>query len=103
MAAEHRATGGRDDLRRNRRYYGTGDLQDPYLEQAIDDAQRAGILVSAIYTPGVGHFAHSYWQTYWGQIYLSQMADKTGGEAYYIGFTRLRFRSLRTSMIWRIG
>jgi hypothetical protein len=48
---------------------------------------RAGITVSAIYTPGVGHFGHSYWQTYWGQIYLSQLADETGGEAYYIGFT----------------
>lgn len=69
------------------RYYGFGDLNDPYLETAIDDALRAGILVSAIYTPGVGHFAHSYWQNYWGQIYLSELADKTGGESYYIGFT----------------
>ncbi len=68
------------------RYYGTGDMLDPYLEDAIDDAQRAGILVSAIYTPGVGHFGHSYWQTYWGQLYLAQVADKTGGESYYIGF-----------------
>ena len=69
------------------RFYGTGDLQDPYLEAAIDDAGKAGVVVSAIYTPGVGHFGHSYWQAYWGQIYLSQMADKTGGEAYYIGFS----------------
>jgi hypothetical protein len=68
------------------RYYGTGDLLDPYLEAAIDDTQRAGILVSAIYTPGVGHFGHSYWQAYWGQLYLAQLADRTGGEAYYIGF-----------------
>ena len=69
------------------RFYGTGDLQDPYLDEAIDNALRAGITVSAIYTPGVGHDGHSYWQTYWGQIYLSQLADETGGEAYYIGFT----------------
>jgi hypothetical protein len=69
------------------RYYGTGDPEDPYLEAAIDDAAKAGIIVSAIYTPGVGHFGHSYWQNYWGQIYLSELADKTGGEAYYIGFT----------------
>ena len=68
-------------------YYGTGDLQDPYLDEAIDDALRAGITVSAIYTPGVGHYGHSYWQTYWGQTYLSKLADETGGEAYYIGFT----------------
>ena len=69
------------------RFYGTGDPQDPYLEAAIDDAGKAGVVVSAIYSPGVGHFGHSYWQAYWGQIYLSQMADKTGGEAYYIGFS----------------
>jgi hypothetical protein len=66
--------------------YGTGDLQDPYLDEAIDLAQRAGILVSAIYSPGAGHFGHSYWRTYWGQLYLSQLAEMTGGEAYYIGF-----------------
>jgi len=69
------------------RLYGTGDLQDPYLDEAIENALRAGIAVSAIYTPGVGHFGHSYWQTYWGQTYLSRLADETGGEAYYIGFS----------------
>jgi hypothetical protein len=68
-------------------YYGSGDLEDPYLAEAIDDAQRAGVLVSVIYSPGVGHFGHSYWQTYWGQLYLAQVADQTGGEAYYIGLT----------------
>jgi hypothetical protein len=68
------------------RYYGIGDVQDPYLQAAIDDSSRAGVLVSAIYHPDVGHFGHSYWQSYWGQIYLSQLAERTGGEAYYIGF-----------------
>jgi hypothetical protein len=69
------------------RYYGEGDLEDPYLNEAIDDALKAGIHVSAIYTPGVGHFGHSYWQNYWGQLYLSKLANDTGGEGYYIGFT----------------
>ena len=69
------------------RYYGAGDLQDPYLEAAIDDSLRAGVTVSAIYTPGEGHYEHSYWQTYWGQLYLSQLADETGGEAYGVQFT----------------
>jgi hypothetical protein len=68
-------------------YYGSGDLQDPYLAAAIDDAQKSGVLVSAIYYPGVGHFGHSYWQTYWGQMYLAELADRTGGESYYIGMT----------------
>jgi hypothetical protein len=68
------------------RYYGVGDTQDPYLDAAIDAAGKAGILVSAIYNPDAGHYGHSYWQSYWGQIYLAQVADRTGGEAYYIGF-----------------
>lgn len=67
-------------------YYGTGDTQDPYLTAAIEDCQRAGILVSAIYAPAGGHFGHSHWLNYWGQIYLSKLTEETGGEGYYIGF-----------------
>jgi hypothetical protein len=70
------------------RYYGVGDWQDPYLITAIEDAQRGGTVISAIYNLGVGHFGHSYWLSYWGQLYLSSMAERTGGEGYYIGFTR---------------
>jgi len=69
------------------RYYGSADLLDPYLAAAIEDAQRAGVLVYAIYMPGVGHYSHSYWRSYWGQLYLAQLADETGAESYYIGFT----------------
>ena len=68
-------------------YYGTGDSQDPYVDAAIEDSQRAGIVVSAIYAPGGGHFGHSRWLGYWGQIYLSKLTEETGGEGYYIGFT----------------
>jgi hypothetical protein len=68
------------------RYYGAEDMQDPYVSAAIEDAQRAGIVVFAIYNPGVGHYGHSYWRTYVGQLYLAQVADATGGESYYIGF-----------------
>ena len=69
------------------RFYGEFNLQDPYLDSAIDDALRAHVMVSAIYEPAAGHFGHSYWESYWGQLYLSDVADQTGGEAYYIGFT----------------
>lgn len=69
------------------RYYGEFNLLDPYLDAAIDDALRAHIMVSAIYEPAAGHFGHSYWESYWGQLYLSDLAEQTGGEAYYIGFT----------------
>ena len=67
------------------RFWGSGP-GDPYVDSAIEQAQRAGIIVFAIYTPGVGHYGHSFWRTWWGQIYLSQMSDETGGESYYIGF-----------------
>jgi hypothetical protein len=67
-------------------YYGSGDPDDPYLSAAIDDCQRAGVIVSAIYAPGAGHFGHSHWSNYWGQIYLSKLTEETGGEGYYIGF-----------------
>jgi len=68
-------------------YYGIGDLEDPYLDAAIDDSLRAGVIVSAIYNPGVGHFGHDYWLTYWGQNYLAELTDMTGGEGYYLGMT----------------
>jgi len=67
--------------------YESNDLQNPYVSDAIEQAQRAGVIVYAIYNPGAGHAAHSYWRSYWGQLYLSRVADETGGESYYIGFS----------------
>jgi hypothetical protein len=34
----------------------------------------------------VGHAGHSLWQISWGQNFLSQLSDETGGESYVIGF-----------------
>jgi hypothetical protein len=67
------------------RFWGNGP-DDSYVDSAITRAQRAGVLIYTIYTPGVGHYGRSLWQTWWGQIYLSRTADETGGESYYIGF-----------------
>jgi hypothetical protein len=68
-------------------YYSPQDTQNPYLEQAIENAQRAGILVHSIYFSGAGHLGHSYWRVTWGQNYLSKLGDETGGEAYWQGLT----------------
>jgi len=57
-----------------------------YLESAIADAQRAGIVVYGIYEPGIGHWGHSFYRTTWGQNDLGQLADETGGEFYGFGF-----------------
>jgi hypothetical protein len=66
-------------------YYGGGPI-DPYVESAVEDSQRAGVAVYSIYTPGSGHAGHSFYRSYWGQNYLSELSDKTGGESYWNGF-----------------
>jgi hypothetical protein len=67
------------------RYWGSGP-DNAYVDSVIEQAQRAGVIVFTIYTPGEGHYGHSFWRMNWGQNYLSQLADETGGEAYYLGF-----------------
>ena len=57
-----------------------------FVDAAIADAQRAGIIVHAIYALGAGHGGHSPWQNLWAQHYLAQLAEETGGEAYSLGF-----------------
>jgi hypothetical protein len=59
---------------------------DPYVSTVIEQAQKTRTVVFAIYTPGEGHYGHSYWRVNWGQLYLSRIAAETGGESYYIGF-----------------
>jgi hypothetical protein len=59
---------------------------DPYLDTAIDDAVRAGVIVYAIYSPGIGHAGHSPWRMNWGQNHLEQLGEETGGEAYMLGY-----------------
>ena len=63
---------------------GPGPL-DPYLDRAIGVAQRAGVVVHSIYFGGAGHFGHSYWQINWGQNFLAQLAEETGGEFFWQG------------------
>jgi hypothetical protein len=66
------------------RYWGSGP-GDSYVDDAVEQAQRAGIIVFSIYSPGVGHYGHSFWRVNWGQNYLSRLSDETGGESYYLG------------------
>ena len=56
--------------------------ENPYVNKGIADAQRAGIPVYSIYNPAAGHFGHTLWRISYGQNFLSQLSDETGGEAY---------------------
>ncbi|MBZ5642051.1 MAG: hypothetical protein LAO19_04770 [Acidobacteriia bacterium] len=57
----------------------------PYLDAAVERSQRAGIQVYAIYSPGMGHYAHSMSRINWGQNNLAQLSEETGGESYVQG------------------
>jgi len=59
---------------------------DTYLDEAIDETQRAGVQIYSIYGSPSGHAGHSFWRLNWGQSNLSRLADETGGEAYFQGF-----------------
>lgn len=67
--------------------YWSGGADDPYVDSAVDDAQRSGIIVFSIYSPGAGHFSQSYYRSWYGQLFLSQVSDRTGGESYYTTFS----------------
>jgi len=59
---------------------------NPYVEAGIRSAQEAGVVVYSIYSPSVGHMGHGLWRQTWGQNFLSQLSDETGGESYSIGY-----------------
>ncbi len=59
---------------------------NPYVNAGIGAAQKAGLTVYTIYSPSVGHMGHSLWRATWGENFLSQLSDETGGEMYAIGF-----------------
>jgi hypothetical protein len=67
------------------RFGGTG-IGNPYVDAAIVEAQRAGVIVYTMFAGGVGRFGRSIWRINWGQNYLSQVAEETGGESFYLGF-----------------
>ena len=58
---------------------------NPYLETAIDDAQRHGVIVYTIYAPPAGHAGHSYFRLNLAQSHLAQISEETGGESYMLG------------------
>ncbi len=55
----------------------------PYVQEAVTDAQRAGVAVSSIYYRDAGFRGGS--GSFSGQSYLQQLADATGGTSYYEG------------------
>jgi hypothetical protein len=65
-------------------YWDSNSLDDPYVNSAIEQALRQAVVVNAIYARGDGHVGHPLWRINSGQTFLSEVADATGGEAYYL-------------------
>ncbi len=62
------------------------DPENPYVKNATDDAQKAGVLIYSIYYTGVGRIDQTGYGQDSGQNYLIQFSRDTGGESYYMGY-----------------
>jgi len=65
---------------------GRYDPEDPYVQAATSDAQKAGVIVYSIYYRGAGRLDRNFMVTDGGQNYLTQVSDSTGGKVYLVGF-----------------
>jgi len=65
-------------------YYGPGP-QNPYLESAFNDAQKAGVPIYTIYYSSAGRSGRAFRQVNWGQNDLSELSEATGGKFFWQG------------------
>jgi hypothetical protein len=61
------------------------DPQDPYMEAAITDSVRSGLVVYSIYWQNQGRFDRTWYANNAGQNLLMQVTQATGGNSYWQG------------------
>jgi len=61
------------------------DLQDTSADRAVEAAERAGVIVYAVYHPSADYLTSDIYQIHSGQVHLAHVAYETGGEAYFLG------------------
>lgn len=69
------------------RYFGASEMDDPYADAAIRDAQKHGVEVSTIYLRDSGAYDADTNVKLFAQSRLEQLARETGGYAYFQDFT----------------
>jgi hypothetical protein len=62
-------------------------FEDPYVDEATEQAQRTGTVIYSIYLHDAGRFNRGFWGAGVGQSHLMQLAEATGGEAYFLWYT----------------
>ena len=67
------------------RYYTTFSTDNPYLQAAEKDAQKAGLLVYSVYMRDAGAYGSSSLGVTLGQSLLNQVSEATGGHSYSEG------------------
>lgn len=67
------------------RYWGTAVMEDPYVDYAIRDALKNGVMVYSIYLRGAGEYGRRGWSLTTAQSRLIQVSEGTGGCAYFEG------------------
>jgi hypothetical protein len=69
------------------RYWTTAEIDDPYLDEAIHNALKDGVLVYSIYLRGSGWYGRGAWVTDFAQSRLIEASEETGGNAYFETFS----------------
>jgi hypothetical protein len=65
------------------------NLVDPDMDDAVQKAQKAGVVVHTIYARGVGYASRNFFIVNIGQSKLGELANATGGEEYFEGVSTL--------------
>lgn len=61
------------------------DPDDPYVNGAINDSVRAGLVVYSIYWKNTGRINNTWYETNAGQNLLLEVTEATGGNSYWEG------------------
>ena len=69
------------------RYDESGTIEDPYVDAAVQDSLKDGMLVYSIYLRGAGLYGRSGEVTNFAQSRLIEVSQETGGHAYFEAFT----------------
>lgn len=62
------------------------DPEDPYMQAAITDSVKSGLVVYSIYWQNQGRFDRRMWATDAGQNLLTEVTQATGGYSYWQGY-----------------
>jgi len=79
------------------------DSNDAYVNAAIDDSIRAGLVVYSIFWPNRGSMDRSGLESFDGQNLLAQVTKATGGYSYWMGSRQpVSFGSYFDDITWRL-